>query len=392
MASKVYFTNFRCEGNENLLQKFRRLCETAGIGSIDMKDKYVAVKMHFGEPGNIAFLRHNYARALCDLIREHGGRPFLTDCNTLYIGRRSNALDHLDAAYENGFNPYSTGCHVIIGDGLKGDDEVAVPVHGDYVENAYIGRAVMDADIVISLTHFKAHDGTGFGGALKNLGMGCGSRLGKKDMHASEKPAVDQSRCVGCGVCAKNCAHGAITVTEHAHIDATKCAGCGRCIEKCPQKCVHPMDDRAHEILSRKVAEYTAAVVRGRPCFHVALACDISPYCDCYALNDAPILEDIGMFASFDPVAMDQCCVDMANARAIACCISAKSPARPITLPRCSPKPTGRLAWSRAKSWASAPANTRWRKWRKRGRRGRDEEGRYFLGAQESTKEGCVVT
>mgnify|MGYP002546275004 FL=1 len=145
--------------------------------------------------------------------------------------------------------------------------------------------------------------------------MGCGSRLGKKDMHASEKPAVDQSRCVGCGVCAKNCAHGAITVTEHAHIDATKCAGCGRCIEKCPQKCMHPMDDRANEILSRKVAEYTAAVVRGRPCFHVALACDISPYCDCYALNDAPILEDIGMFASFDPVAMDQCCVDMANAR-----------------------------------------------------------------------------
>ena len=210
MASKVYFTNFRCEGNENLLQKFRRLCETAGIGSIDMKDKYVAVKMHFGEPGNIAFLRHNYARALCDLIREHGGRPFLTDCNTLYIGRRSNALDHLDAAYENGFNPYSTGCHVIIGDGLKGDDEVAVPVHGDYVENAYIGRAVMDADIVISLTHFKAHEGTGFGGALKNLGMGCGSRLGKKDMHASEKPAVDQSRCVGCGVCNQLCPKSAI--------------------------------------------------------------------------------------------------------------------------------------------------------------------------------------
>lgn len=315
MASQVHFSTFRCEGSENLLQKFRRLCETAGIGAIDMKGKYVAVKMHFGEPGNIAFIRHNYARALCDLIREHGGRPFLTDCNTLYIGRRSNALDHLDAAYENGFNPYSTGCHVIIGDGLKGDDEVAVPVHGEYVENAYIGRAVMDADVVISLTHFKAHEGTGFGGALKNLGMGCGSRLGKKDMHASEKPAVDQSACVGCGVCAKNCAHDAISVKEHAYIDATKCAGCGRCIEKCPQKCVHPMDERANEILSRKVAEYTAAVVRDRPCFHVMLACDISPYCDCYSINDSPILEDIGMFASFDPVAMDQCCVDMANAR-----------------------------------------------------------------------------
>lgn len=315
MSAKVYFTTFRCPGRENLLKKFRRLAETAGIGDIDMKDKYVAVKMHFGEPGNIAYLRANYAKALCDLIKEKGGKPFLTDSNTLYIGRRSNALDHLEAAYENGFNPLSTGCHVIIADGLKGDDEVAVPVNGEYVQKAYIGRAVMDADIVISLTHFKGHESTGFGGALKNLGMGCGSRLGKKDMHASEKPAVDQEHCVGCGVCRQNCAHDAITIEGKAYIDATRCAGCGRCIEQCPQKCVHPMDERANEILSRKIAEYTAAVVRGRPCFHIALACDISPYCDCYSINDTPVLEDIGMFASFDPVALDQACADMANSR-----------------------------------------------------------------------------
>ncbi len=315
MSSKVYFTTFRCPGKENLLKKFRRLAETAGIGDIDMQDKFVAVKMHFGEPGNIAYLRANYARALCDLIKEKGGKPFLTDSNTLYIGRRSNALDHLEAAYENGFNPLSTGCHVIIADGLKGDDEVAVPVNGEYVQKAYIGRAVMDADVVISLTHFKGHESTGFGGALKNIGMGCGSRLGKKDMHSSEKPAVDQEKCVGCGVCRQNCAHDAITVSGKAYIDATRCAGCGRCIEQCPQKCVHPMDARANEILSRKIAEYTAAVVRGRPCFHISLACDISPYCDCYSINDAPVLEDIGMFASFDPVALDQACADMANSR-----------------------------------------------------------------------------
>jgi len=314
MSSQVVFTTFRCTGNENLPQKFIRLVKKAGIESIDMKGKYVAVKTHFGEPGNLAYLRPNYAKALCDLIRSLGGIPFLTDCNTLYIGRRSNAIDHLDSAYENGFNPFATGCHVIIADGLKGDDEVAVPVNGEYVKNAYIGRAVMDADIVISLSHFKFHEGAGFGGALKNIGMGCGSRLGKKDMHASEKPVVDTDHCVGCGVCRKNCAHDAITVDGTAYIDATKCAGCGRCIEKCPQKCVHPMNERANEILSRKIAEYTAAVVRNRPCFHITLACDISPYCDCYNINDVPVVEDIGMFASFDPVAIDQAAVDKANA------------------------------------------------------------------------------
>lgn len=312
--SDVFFTDFRCKGSENLLQKFRRLALTAGLDKMDLEGKYVAIKMHFGEPGNIAFLRSNYARTLVEIIKEKGGHPFLTDCNTLYVGKRANALDHLDSAYMNGFNPLSVGCHVIIGDGLKGTDEVAVPVDGEFCKHAYIGRAVMDADVFISLTHFKGHEGAGYGGALKNIGMGCGSRLGKKDMHSSEKPSVDQSACVGCGVCRKNCAHDAIHVDGKAYIDATKCAGCGRCIAVCPKGCIHPMDKRAHEILSRKIAEYTAAVVRGRECFHISLACDISPYCDCFNRNDAPIVEDIGMFASFDPVALDQACADQVNA------------------------------------------------------------------------------
>ena len=141
----------------------------------------------------MAYLRPNWARAVADLVKSHGGRPFLTDCNTLYVGGRKNALDHIESAYVNGFTPYSTGCHILIADGLKGNDEVEVPVEGgEYVKAAKIGRAVMDADVFISLTHFKGHEQAGMGGALKNIGMGCGSRAGKMEQHNSGKPTLDR--------------------------------------------------------------------------------------------------------------------------------------------------------------------------------------------------------
>ena len=114
--SKVYFTSFKATGNENLLQKLHRLMKTAGFENIDFKDKYAAIKIHFGEYGNLAFLRPNYARVVADYVKELGGKPFLTDCNTLYVGSRKNALDHLETAYVNGFSPYQTGCHVLIAD------------------------------------------------------------------------------------------------------------------------------------------------------------------------------------------------------------------------------------------------------------------------------------
>ena len=190
-ASTVYYTDFRCPVGTSLTEKLRRLCIAAGIKSIDMDGKFVAIKMHFGELGNLAFLRPNYAKVVADLCKEQGGQPFLTDCNTLYIGSRKNALEHMDAAYLNGFSPFSTGCHVIIADGLRGGDDVEVPVvGGEYVKYAKIGRALMDADIVISLTHFKGHEQAGYGGALKNIGMGGGSRAGKMEMHAKGKPHV----------------------------------------------------------------------------------------------------------------------------------------------------------------------------------------------------------
>jgi len=176
-ASKVYFTDLRTGFGNNLLKKLERLIDAAGIGTIDFSHKYAAVKIHFGEPGNLAFLRPNYAAVVVRKIRELGGMPFLTDCNTLYVGHRKNALDHIEAAYQNGFTPYTTGCHILIGDGLKGTDDIPVPLpDGEYVKEAKIGRAVMDADVFISLSHFKGHEAAGFGGALKNIGMGCGSR------------------------------------------------------------------------------------------------------------------------------------------------------------------------------------------------------------------------
>ncbi len=316
--SKVYFTDFRALPGTSLQKKLEKLMKKAGIENINFENKFVAIKIHFGEPGNLAYLRPNYAKTVVDVVKELGGKPFLTDCNTLYVGQRKNALDHLEAAYENGFSPFSTGCHVIIADGLKGTDDVEVPVEGgEYVKNAKIGRAVMDADIFISLNHFKGHEMAGFGGALKNIGMGCGSRAGKMEQHRSGKPSVDSEKCKKCHLCAKNCAHGAISFDDNgkANIDHNKCVGCGRCLGACNFDAIYNNNTHANELLNKKMAEYTKAVLDGRPNFHINLVLDISPYCDCHAENDLPILPDIGMFASFDPVALDQACADACNAQ-----------------------------------------------------------------------------
>ena len=317
--SKVYFTDFRAKQGMNVLQKLDRLIREAGIDKIDFKNKFVAIKIHFGEPGNIAYLRPNFAKVVADYVKEKGGYPFLTDCNTLYVGRRKNGLEHIDTAYENGFTPFSTGCNVIIGDGIKGLSEVYVPVrNGELCEKAIIGKEIMEADIVISLAHFKGHEMTGFGGALKNIGMGCGSRAGKMDMHSASGPKVKTDKCVGCGSCMRNCAHGAISIVDKkAVIDRDKCAGCGRCIGACHFDAMAYIGDSSVEITSKKMAEYAMAVLDGRENFHINIVNNVSPYCDCHSENDVPIVPDIGMFASFDPVAIDVACADAVNAQPV---------------------------------------------------------------------------
>lgn len=312
--SKVYFTDFHTVAyGDGTAVKLRNLIKAAGIGNIDMAGKFVAIKMHFGEQGNLSFLRPNYARAVVDVVKELGGKPFLTDCNTMYPGSRKNALEHLYCAWENGFTPLTVGCPIIIGDGLKGTDDVAVPVEGgEYVKEALIGRAVMDADIIISLTHFKGHEETGFGGCLKNLGMGCGSRAGKKDQHSHGKAKINEDKCRGCRKCQKECANGGLVFLEDKKKMSVSpsCMGCGRCLGACNFDAIYFAEYNANEMLCRRIAEYTKAVVAGRPSFHISLVLDVSPNCDCHSENDVPILPDLGMFASFDPLALDWACVD----------------------------------------------------------------------------------
>ena len=316
--AKVYYTDLRTHGNDNLPKKLQRLIRAAGMTDIDMEKKFVAIKLHFGELGNFAYLRPNYVKAVADLVKEYGGKPFLTDCNTLYPGSRKNAVDHLLNADIDGFNYMTTGCHNIIADGLKGTDDIAVPVpNGELCREAYIGRALYDADIIIVLSHFKGHELAGFGGAVKNLGMGGGSRAGKMQQHNEGHPHVIEESCRGCRRCAKECGSNAISYNHMrgdrhvAWIDPALCKGCGRCIGACAFDAIENDNASANSILGCKMAEYTAAVCADRPCFHITLITDVSPNCDCHAENDAPILPDVGMLASFDPVALDQACVDL---------------------------------------------------------------------------------
>ena len=203
---------------------------------------------------------------------------------------------------------------MLIGDGLKGTDDIAVPVKGgEYIKEAKIGRTIMDADVFISLTHFKGHEMTGFGGTIKNIGMGCGSRAGKKDQHNNGKPEIDPERCRGCLRCQRECANAALEFdqrTRKMHVNQDNCVGCGRCLGSCNFDAIEFSEGSALSELNCRMAEYTKAVVDGRPSFHISLVVDVSPNCDCHGENDAPILPNLGMFASFDPLALDQACAD----------------------------------------------------------------------------------
>lgn len=314
--SKVYWSDFRTVAfGDGVTAKLKKLIKSAGIDQIDMDGKFVAIKTHFGELGNLAFLRPNYARAVVDIVKEHGGKPFLTDCNTMYPGSRKNAIEHLECAWQNGFTPLTVGCPVIIADGLKGLDETDVPINGGvHLKTAKIGKAIMDADIFISLTHFKGHEMTGFGGALKNIGMGSGSRAGKCDQHSGGKAHISEELCRACKRCLRECANNGLKFDESKKkmtVDENNCVGCGRCLGACNFDALYFENEAAISDLNEKMAEYTKAVVDGRPNFHISVIVDVSPNCDCHPENDVPIIPDIGMFCSFDPLALDKACVDM---------------------------------------------------------------------------------
>lgn len=312
-SSKVWFTNLRTKPTQNLLKKLDNLIKSAGISNIDFNKKIVAIKIHFGEPGNLAYLRPNYAAAIVRFLRSKGAVPFLTDSNTLYVGRRSNAPSHLEAAYENGYNPLVTGCPVIIADGVKGAEFREIEVNLELCKTAKIGSAVADADIIISMNHFKGHELTGFGGALKNLGMGCASVGGKLFLHSGSSPEIFKENCTGCRVCEKYCAQGAVKVGKDkiAEIDYKLCVGCGQCVAVCQYDAARVVWTRSSENACKRISEYAFAAVKDKPSFHINFIMNVSPDCDCWGNNDYPLVPDIGIAASFDPVALDQASADM---------------------------------------------------------------------------------
>lgn len=311
--SKVYFTNMRTTYDNNMLDKFKKLLIKSDFNSINFNNKFVALKIHFGEYGNLAFIKPNYVKVISDLIKEKGGYPFVTDCSTLYSGTRSNAISHINTAELNGFNSTTTGCPIIIGDGLKGNDYKEIEVNLKHCSTVKIGNAITEADIIISLNHFKGHEQAGFGGALKNLGMGCGSKLGKLEMHSGSKPIVDKDTCITCGLCAENCNQKAINIEDKAIIDYNKCVGCGECIVVCPQKAISQKEMSQSTILNEKIVEYVYGVLKDKQHYHINFIMNVSPNCDCWSNNDLAIVPDIGIIASSDPVSIDKASSDLVN-------------------------------------------------------------------------------
>lgn len=314
--SKVYFTDLRTRPSVNLLRKLEILILKAGIEGIDFKKKIVALKIHFGEPGNLAYIRPNYAARIVKFLKSKEATPYLTDCNTLYFGRRANAPTHLEAAFENGFNPIVTGCPVIIADGIRGTEYREIKIDMELTGSAKIGSAIADADVLISLNHFKGHELTGFGGAIKNLGMGCASVGGKLYLHSGSSPKIYEKNCTGCRVCEKYCAHKAIKVgpDKIAHIDYEKCVGCGQCVAVCQYDASMVVWQSTSEKACKRITEYAFAAVKDKPAFHINFIMNVSPDCDCWDSNDYPLIPDLGMAASFDPVALDKACADMVAA------------------------------------------------------------------------------
>jgi len=315
-ASNVYFCNLRTSMKENLPAKLKRLMEAAGLNSIIAARNLVAIKVHFGEKGNAAFIRPILIRPIVDAVKDLGASPFLTDANTLYAGTRGNSVSHLITAMENGFAYSVVNAPLIIADGIRGASYATVKTGLDIIKTAYIGKEIAEAEVLISAAHFKGHELSGFGGTIKNVGMGCAARKGKLEQHSDLSPKVKKKKCIGCGECVSHCAQHAISLNEgKAGIDPEKCVGCGECILICPNGAIDVQWNADIPLFQKKMAEYTWSVLKGKreKSAFLNFLSHISPACDCYGHNDAPLVPDIGILASRDPVAIDQASVDLVN-------------------------------------------------------------------------------
>lgn len=319
MESQVYFASVRCNSRENnLLNKIGRLFKGAGFDRIIKEDDLVAIKLHFGEAGNTGFIRPIYVRKIVEQVKEKGGKPFLTDANTLYRGSRKNAVDHLNTAIANGFSYATVGAPIIIADGLRGRSYTEVEINKKHIKSAKISNEVYYADALIVVTHFKGHGGTGFGGTMKNVGMGIASPAGKQIMHANVLPSVNEDKCIGCARCKRWCPAEAITIeNKKSHINSEKCIGCMECVTVCPTGAISIMWNESSKNLHEKMVEYVYAALKDKQdkVGFFSFLMNITPDCDCASWSDASIVPDVGILASKDPVAIEQASLDLVNAQ-----------------------------------------------------------------------------
>jgi len=325
MISPVFFSDLKVESGKTLLDKLEVLLDRADLkGKIREKD-LVAIKLHFGEKGNTAFVRPIFLRRIVDRVKELKGKPFLTDTNTLYTGTRSEAVSHLTTAFQNGFTESVVNAPILIADGLRGNSAMKVRIDKPIFKTVSIAREIYMADALIGVTHFKGHELSGFGGALKNLGMGCSSREGKLSQHSTISPKVKGKTCKGCERCLGWCAQEAISMQSPqsgvetkqsiAFIDPKKCVGCGECILTCPSGAIQIQWNGSIPIFQKKMVEHAYGAVQKKKgkALYLSFLTQISPACDCYGYSDTPIVNDIGILSSEDPVAIDQASVDLVN-------------------------------------------------------------------------------
>lgn len=310
--SEVYFISVKNnDTKEAIIEKFNRLLDISNLLRFIDKNDEVAVKLHFGEEGNTGFVRPEYVRCVSDRILKKQAKPILTDTNTLYRGKRLNAKDHLALAYEHGFTLDAAGAPVVIAEGVD-----YVSLGGKFVKTAKLAPLFLKINSIVGISHFKGHVMTGFGGALKNLGMGCASREGKLAQHSDVSPFVRFKNCAGCGACEGACSVGAITIVNgKSQIDSVKCTGCSSCIAVCPHNAMDVHWENGAGNMQEKMIEYASAVLKGKK-GHAAFfnfAIKITRECDCLAKDDPRIAPDVGIFASLDPVSIDKACVDLIN-------------------------------------------------------------------------------
>ncbi len=317
MGSKVYFIKASIkDGEKKISEKARKLFKAGGFSDCFRENDFTAVKVHVGEDGNNTYIKAPCIRGLVDELLDLKTRPFVTDTTTLYVGRRHNAIDHAILAVEHGFDMVGLGIPFLSCDGLSGNSEVAVKINGEINDEVFVAYDIAKCQSILSVAHFTGHVAAGLGATIKTMGMGCASKKGKLKQHAAVRLAIGND-CTLCGVCADYCPADAITLDQvQAHIDQDKCIGCAECMAACRFGAVKCNWGQETEVMQKSMAEHALGTLNGKKnravFFNFMLS--MTKDCDCFDMPNMPkIVDDIGIVASRDPVAVDTAALDLAE-------------------------------------------------------------------------------